>query len=314
MMTQTVTIAREPDERIHLKEGAILLQDQILGYIAWRGAHSDSYVDQSRDMDMTDGWVGDIANARIKIMKLETRKKVSAALRRKYGAEGIPVLHSKPVTVAAPKPVEALNRGFGPRGGDPTRPLAELKDAVPPVPSVEDAATEIEAEIAALLEDKSPEELAGLLIQAQDRYGSLQALHATMTANFHQASARIVGLSNQITSMDHNHERLMAELQERDATIQGQAEDMVEYEKTMDILQQRVDDLQGFKDGVVTQLRRFAVLLWQVVPPELPFEVQADYKLQGTETGRLSSTEAPRSTRPRIDEATEGPFHQFAER
>jgi chromosome segregation ATPase len=108
----------------------------------------------------------------------------------------------------------------------------------------------LEAEVQDLTEGKTPRELAELLIQSRDHASSLQASLDIKMNQLNQATMRIAGLANQVTAMDNIRERMTAEVRERDFTIQGQAEDMVEYEKAMDVLRERVEDLEAFKARV----------------------------------------------------------------
>jgi hypothetical protein len=259
-MTMT-TEEREPDEWLHLPHGGVLLQDQVLGYIAWRNSNQENYKSTSLGMGMSKGWVSDIIHGEIEVMKLGTRRKITDALVAKYGAAGIPIIHAKPITVPAPKPILALHRGFGRHQGDPTRPIIQE-----PLPEPEDDEEEeveeygvdreqdylesLEAEVQDLTEGKTPRELAELLIQSRDHASSLQASLDIKMNQLNQATMRIAGLANQVTAMDNIRERMTAEVRERDFTIQGQAEDMVEYEKAMDVLRERVEDLEAFKARV----------------------------------------------------------------
>lgn len=308
-----------PSRRIHPQQGQILLQDEILGYIAYRRQNDASGVTISKELGMTDGWVSDITSGKISVAKQETRETCTAKLLEYYGEEGIPVMNPAPTIVAAKDPPQALHEGFGRHAGDPQRPLAMLQEAAFPPPSggtfdgitEEDAAQEIEAEIASLIDEKTPEELAGLLVQARDHIGALEDRIGQMKVQILEGTTEVARVQQQFTSMDNTRIRLGAEIAQRDRTIRGQAEDMVQYERSMDLLQQKVDELQGFKDGTITQLRQFAALLWQVVPPEGWPQVQTDYRTVGTETGRFSSTEANKANVPYLGELGGAAYKEY---
>jgi hypothetical protein len=301
MMMETTIPIPEAIGPLKLGPTDVMEHDHIVAYIAFRTAQDVTYVDQSREMGMSDGWVSDIANAVIKRALYPTRKKVTAKLREKYGDAGIPQADPTPVIVRAVGSREAVDRGFGPRSGDPNRPLAPLHEA--PLfadpeegesredfecSAVQDTGLDCECETVEELEkNHTPSELAGFFLHLnRDREVVVEA-HNTMTRNFHNASARLGQMGQQITEMASTAERMRGEVAERDRTIEGQAEDLAELEKAMDVQTQAIEDLQGFKDGTMTMLRQFATLLYQVAPPEYV----PTYSKVGVETGRSSSAE-----------------------
>lgn len=260
---------------LRLGPNEVMEHDQIVAYIAFRTAEEVTYVDQSREMGMSDGWVSDIANAVIKRALYPTRKKVTAKLREKYGDAGIPQADPNPTIVRAVGPREAVDRGFGPRSGDPTRTLADLQEAPPRVTaqpeedleSEEGADDWDEMDRTELLETKSQEELAAMVVEERKK---VEALQAALQASHQQCTAtttRLAQAANQITAMDQTAERMREEVNERDRTIAGQAEDLRQLEMAMDIQAQAIEDLQGFKNGIMGQLRQFAVLLYQAEMP-----------------------------------------------
>ena len=285
-----MTMERTDERRLHLEPTQLLTQDEVLGYIAWRKRQplENSNAAISRDIGMVDTWISDITLGNIKDMKPGSKARVTVALKRKYGAEGIPVVDPTPVVVKAKDPSDALHEGFGRHSGDPQRPLAPVHEAAPPPPPgatygvvITDDLTEgeeLEAEIQALVDEKTPEELAGLYLQGQDSLASMRQRLETLQKEYSDQSIRatelgatVTRMGAQVSAMDNHHERLKGEIAERNRTIQGQAEDLAEYEKAMDMQGLHIAELEAWRKGTIDALRPLAILLAQLVPPPTYF-------------------------------------------